>query len=107
MLIIGIFHYLMSKHILIFQSTEAVTLNTSTHIKGESSGATGFLKYNVSAGTCHFTAYNVNGNFHRGERLLFNGMLDDSRFVTSDTNYSLSDVKSIHGIVGSANTFYW
>ena len=32
-------------------------------------------------------------------------MLDDSRFVTSDTNYSLSDVKSIHGIVGSANTF--
>ena len=83
---------------------EAVTLNTSTHIKGESSGATGFLKFNVSAGTA-LTAYNVNGNFHRGERLLFNGVLDDSRFVTSDTNYSLSDVKSVHGIVGSANTF--
>ena len=63
----------------------------------------GFLKYNVSAGTAH--AYNVNGNFHKGERLLFNGIIDDSRFVTSDTNYSLSDVKSVHGIVGTANTF--
>ena len=83
---------------------EAVTLNTSTHIKGESSGAEGFLKYNVSAGTA-LTAYNVNGNFHKGERLLFNGVIDDSRFVTSDTNYSLSDVKSVHGIVGTANTF--
>ena len=83
---------------------EAVTLTTSTHIKGESSGATGFLKYNVSAGTA-LTAYGVNGNFHRGERLLFNGVLDDARFVTDDTNYSLSDVKSVHGIVGTANTF--
>jgi|TARA_R100000030_G_scaffold61725_1_gene46697 hypothetical protein len=83
---------------------EPVTLNTSTHIKGESSGAEGFLKYNVSAGTA-LTAYNVNGNFHKGERLLFNGVIDDSRFVTSDTNYSLSDVKSVHGIVGTANTF--
>ena len=57
--------------------------------------------YNVSC-PIFITAYNVNGNFHRGERLLFNGVLDDSRFVASDTNYSLSDVKSIHGIVGSA-----
>jgi len=83
---------------------EAVTLTTSTHIKGESSGATGFLKYDVSAGTA-ITAYNVNGNFHKGERLIFNGVLDDARFVTSDINYSLADVKSVHGIVGAANTF--
>ena len=83
---------------------EPITLSTSTFIKGESSGAKGFLKYNVTAGTA-LTAYNVEGEFHKGERLLFNGVLDDARFVTSDKNFSLSDVKSVFGIVGTAATF--
>ena len=83
---------------------EPITLSTSTFIKGESSGAKGFLKYNVTAGTA-LTAYNVEGEFHKGERLIFNGVLDDARFVTSDKNFSLSDVKSVFGIVGTAATF--
>jgi hypothetical protein len=83
---------------------EPITLNTSTFIKGESSGAKGYLKYNVAAGTA-LTAYNVEGEFHKGERLLFNGVLDDARFVTSDKNFSLSDVKSVFGVVGTAATF--
>jgi len=83
---------------------EPVTLSVSTRIKGESSGATGFLRHSVSAGTA-LTAYGVEGNFFKGERLLFNGVLDDARFVTNDTNYQLSDVKSVFGIVGTAATF--
>jgi hypothetical protein len=83
---------------------EPVTLNTSAYIKGESSGATGFLKYSVSAGTA-ITAYSVEGDFFKGERLLFNGTLDDARFVTESTNFSLSDTKSVFGIVGTGNTF--
>jgi hypothetical protein len=83
---------------------EPVTLNTSTYIKGESSGATGFLKYSVSAGIA-ITAYSVEGDFFKGERLLFNGTLDDARFVTESTNFSLSDTKSVFGIVGTGNTF--
>ena len=83
---------------------EPVTLNTSSYVKGESSGATGFLKYSVSAGTA-ITAYSVEGDFFKGERLLFNGVLENARFVTESTNFSLSDTKSVFGIVGTGNTF--
>ena len=83
---------------------EPVTLNTSTFIKGESSGAKGYLKSNVSAATT-ITAYNVEGDFFRGERILFNGVLDDARFVVNDKNYKLSDVKSVFSNVGNAKTF--
>ena len=83
---------------------EPVTLNTSTFIKGESSGAKGYLKSNVSAGTA-ITAYNVEGEFFKGERIIFNGVLDDARFIVSDKNYKLSDVKSVFTNVGSSKTF--
>lgn len=78
---------------------EPVTLSNSVYIKGESSGATGFLRSNVSAGTA-ITAYQVNGDFFKGERLLFNGLVDDARYVTNSINYSLSDVRSIYSKVG-------
>jgi len=83
---------------------EPVTLNTSTFIKGESSGAKGYLKSNVSSATT-ITAYNVEGDFFTGERILFNGVLDNSRFVVGDTNYKLSDVKSVFSNVGGSKTF--
>ena len=83
---------------------EPVTLNTSTFIKGESSGAKGYLKTNVSAATT-ITAYNVEGDFFKGERILFNGVLDDARFIVDDRNYKLSDVKSVFSNVGNAKTF--
>tara|TARA_B100000073_G_scaffold338618_1_gene335967 strand:- start:12764 stop:20302 length:7539 start_codon:yes stop_codon:yes gene_type:complete len=82
----------------------AVTLNTPLHIEGESSGATGFLKHSVSSGTA-LTAYSVQGEFFQGERLKFNGILDDSRFLVDAKNFKISDIKSVYGIVGTANTF--
>ena len=78
---------------------EPVTLTNSVFIKGESSGATGFLRSDVNAGTA-ITAYQVNGDFFKGERLIFNGLVDDARYVTSSTNFSLSDVRSIYSEVG-------
>ena len=87
-----------------FTVNEAVTLSTPVHITGESSGASAFLKYGVSAGTA-FTAYDVQGDFFNGERLLFNGVADDSRYVTGIRNWENSDIKSVFGIVGSASTF--
>ena len=57
------------------------TLSSPVHLQGEQSGASAFLRYNVSAGTA-LTAYSQQGDFVFGERLSFNGVLDTSRFVT-------------------------
>ena len=81
-----------------------VDLAIPTFIEGESSGATGYLRYPVSAGTA-FTAYNVTGNFSLGERLKFNGETTNSRTVIDQTTFETSDVQSVYGIVGSAGTF--
>ena len=87
-----------------FTTNTNVTLTTPTYIKGESSGATGYLRYAVSAGTA-FTAYGVQGNFFIGENLVFNGVTDNDRYVADIRNYETSDVQSVYGIVGVANTF--
>ena len=81
-----------------------VTLSTPLQIEGESSGAVGFLKYNVAAGTA-LTAYSVQGQFIQGERLKFNGVLDNSRYVVDYKDYEINDIKSVYSIVGTANTF--
>ena len=67
-------------------------------------GASAFLRYDVSAGTA-LTAYDVQGDFFIGERLLFNGVETNARSVSDITNHELSNVKSVYGIVGSATTF--
>jgi len=82
----------------------AATLTKPLHIEGESSGATAFLKHNVSAGTA-LTAHSVQGEFITGERLKFNGVLDNSRYVVDNKNYQISDIKSVYSIVGTSNTF--
>jgi hypothetical protein len=82
----------------------AATLTTPLQIEGESSGATGFLKYSVSSGTA-LTAYSVQGQFINGERLKFNGVLDNARYVVDVKNFEVNDIKSVYGIVGTANTF--
>ena len=87
-----------------FTVNEPVTLTVPVHVTGESSGASAFVKYGVSAGTA-FTCYDVQGDFFNGERLLFNGVTDDSRYVTGIRNWENSDIKSVFGIVGSASTF--
>jgi hypothetical protein len=85
----------------------SITLDASNsvHIEGEQSGASAFLRYDVTAGTA-LTAYSKQGEFAFGERLKFNGVLDNSRFVTNINNRTISDVKSVFiQRVGTANTF--
>ena len=84
-----------------------ITLNASNsvHIEGESSGATAFLRYDVNAGTA-LTAYSKQGDFIFGERIKFNGVLDNSRFIININNHTISDVKSVFvDAVGAGNTF--
>ena len=82
---------------------EPITLTTPTHIKGKSSGAVGFLRYDVSNSGI-LTAYNTRGKFSVGEKLIFDG-IENTRISTAVTSYSTNDVKSLYGIVGSAYTF--
>ena len=92
------------------QTYTNITLNTNpsnalvvpTHIKGKSSGATGYLRYN-SVGTA-ITAYNTKGNFITGEQLIFNGV-ESGNISAASTSYTTSDVKSINGTVSTASTF--
>ena len=79
------------------------TLTVPTHIKGKSSGATGFLRYGVTSSTA-VTAYNTKGNFVAGEQFIFNG--EESGVISvATTAYRTSDVKSVHGTVSTASTF--
>ncbi len=82
---------------------EPITLTTPTHIKGKSSGAVGFLRYNASNSGI-ITAYNTKGNFIVGEKFIFDG-IENNRISTAVTAYSTNDAKSLYGIVGSASTF--
>ena len=87
-----------------------LTLNTNpesalvvpTHIKGKSSGSTGYLRYN-SVGTA-VTVYNTKGKFIPGEPLVFNGSTSGNIAVAA-TSYTTSDIKSINGTVSTASTF--
>ena len=74
------------------------SVQTPTFIKGKSSGAVGFLRYDVSNSGI-LTAYNVRGNFIKGEELVFDGN-DSDRIATSVTSYGISNVKSIFGEIG-------
>ena len=81
----------------------AATLTVPTHIKGKSSGATGYLRYSVSSGTA-VTAYNTKGTFIPGEQFIFNGV-ESGNIGAGATSYSTSDIKSIRGTVSTASTF--
>ena len=74
---------------------EPVTLTVPTRIQGKTSGAVGFLRYDVSAGLA-ITAYDVKGNFVEGERLEFNGLEDNARSTRNVTNYKISDFQSVY-----------
>ena len=82
---------------------EPVTLDAPVFIKGKNSGATAFLKESVSAGTA-LTVYQKSGDFILNESFYFDG-IEDGRVAVAITNYGISDIKSVYGIVGSANTF--
>ena len=78
------------------------TLSTPTFVKGANSGATGFLRHAVSAGTA-LTVYESEGSFIVNERLIFNGV-DDGRIAIAITEHNISDAKSVYGMVGFDGT---
>ena len=82
---------------------QATTLTAPTHVRGKSSGATGFLRYDVSNGTL-LTLYNTKGKFKDGESFIFDG-IDDTRISVATTSYGTEKVKSIFARVGTAGTF--
>jgi len=82
---------------------EPITLTTPTFIKGKASGAKGFLRYDVNNSGI-ITAYNTSGTFAKGEKFIFDG-IENNRVATAITSYGTGDVKSLHGVVGSASTF--
>jgi len=79
------------------------TLSVPTHVKGKSSGATGYLKSAVSNST-DVTLYNTKGNFITGEQFIFNG-IESGNISAGSTSYNTKDIKSIHGTVSTASTF--
>jgi hypothetical protein len=82
---------------------EPISLETPTFIKGANSGATGFLKDEVIAGIA-LTIYDKNGEFIPNESFIIDG-IPNNRIATSIVNYTLSDAKSIYGVVGGISTF--
>jgi len=79
------------------------TLSFPTYVKGNNSGASGFLKDNVSSSKS-LTLYDVKGKFIPNESLSFNG-IESGLIGIAVTAYGISDVKSVYGKVGAANTF--
>jgi len=84
---------------------EAITLTVPTHIKGKYSGATAFLRNNVSAGTA-LTVYEKSGDFVLNEPFIFDGV-ENSRVATAVTSHGIADIQSVYsgGVTGTAVTF--
>jgi len=82
---------------------EPITLSVPARVKGDSSGAIGFLKNSVTAGTA-LTVYQISGEFINGEKLIFDNS-NSTRVSTGFTNYGISDVKSLYANVGASKTF--
>ena len=87
-----------------FVLNEPITLSIPTHIKGKASGATAFLRYSASNSGI-ITAYNIDGNFQVGERLVFDDKETNTRVSTAITEYGVSDASSLYGIIGTGYTF--
>lgn len=80
-----------------------ILYNVPCRIEGKSSGATGFIRYD-SRNSGIITAYDIKGNFAVGENLIFNG-IEIPRVAVAVTAYSINDVQSVYGTVGTAYTF--
>lgn len=79
-----------------FELNEAVTLTTPIHIKGKATGATGHLRFDVTNSGIA-TAYEVKGRFNVGEKLIFNGVEENTRVVKKATEYGINKIRSVHG----------
>jgi hypothetical protein len=89
-----------------------LTLNQQTsvsvpaYVKGNSSGATGFLRSPVQVGTA-LTVYDKKGNFLNNEVLVITSGISTqsesiNRTVTNIKQYGISDVKSVYSNSGTA-----
>ena len=81
---------------------QSTTLSVPTFVKGANSGATGFLRHAVSAGTA-VTVYETEGSFIPFEKLIFNG-IEDGRVAVAITEHGVADVKSVYGMDGYEGT---
>ena len=81
---------------------QSTTLSVPTFVKGANSGATGFLRHAVSAGTA-VTVYETEGSFIPFEKLIFNG-IEDGRVAVAITEHGITDVKSVYGMDGYEGT---
>ena len=82
---------------------ETVDLEVPTFVEGKRSGATAFIKDPVSAGKT-VTVYQKSGDFLNNEPFIFNG-IPNNRVAVAITEHSISDVKSVFGVVGGGATF--
>ena len=82
---------------------EPITLLVPTFVEGANSGAHGFIRNAVNAGTA-LTVYDTQGTFLRNESFIFDGIAN-GRVAAAVTSYGLSDIKSVYSLVGSASTF--
>ena len=78
--------------------TTEITQNTPAFIRGKKSSATAFLKENVN-NSKELILYQVSGNFSENEAIIING-IDNGRLINNVTDYSVSDIKSMHSKVG-------
>jgi hypothetical protein len=78
---------------------QPVTLTTPTYVRGSSTGATGYLKSNVSNSNT-ITLYEIKGQFSEKEGIVIEDSDENrtSRYINSIKNYNLSDVKSVYSI---------
>ena len=81
---------------------QSTTLSVPTFVKGANSGATGFLRHAVSAGTA-VTVYETEGSFIPFEKLIFNG-IEGGRVAVAITEHGIADVKSVYGMDGYEGT---
>jgi len=78
--------------------TTPITLSTPARIVGKKSRAGGYLVSNVSNST-DLTLYQVNGAFLDNESIIINGV-DNGRLISTSTDYSINDIKSVYGKSG-------
>jgi hypothetical protein len=75
-----------------------ITASSDSYIKGQYSGATGFLKNSVSSGST-LTIYDTKGSFAINEPIIVNG-IDVGRNIISIRDYDFSDIKSVYANTG-------
>ena len=82
---------------------EPITLSVPTFVQGKNSGASGFIKDEVTEGNL-ITLYDTKGNFLRNESFIFDG-IQSGYVAIAVTSYGTSDIKSVYGKIGSGSTF--